>query len=155
MSYISMIFLALILMLEVTAISANDVTVNTSSVTNRSPAPDGASVHIEALQSGTTLPSKFTIKFLLEGMSIAPAGSKIENTGHHHLLIDLSDLPDLNKPLPATDHVRHFGKGQTETNLTLEEGVHTLQLLFADYMHIPHDPPLVSERITITVTADP
>ena len=155
MSYISMIFLALILMLEVTAISANDVTENTSSVTNRSPAPDGASVHIEALQSGATLPSEFNIKFLVEGMSIAPAGSKIENTGHHHLLIDLSDLPDMNKPLPATDHVRHFGKGQTETNLTLEEGVHTLQLLFADYLHIPHDPPLISERITITVTADP
>ncbi len=85
MSYIPMIFTTLMLMLEVTAVTANDLTENSSSVTSRSPSPEGASVLIETLQNGAILPSEFTIKFLLEGMSIAPAGSKIENTGHHHL----------------------------------------------------------------------
>ena len=88
----------------------------------------------------------------LEGMTIAPAGTQADNSGHHHLLVD-TDLGDLNlsAPLPATDKILHFGKGQTETTLTLPPGKHTLELLFADYQHLSFDPPLHSKKITITV----
>jgi len=85
-------------------------------------------------------------------MGIAPAGIKIENTGHHHLLIDTDAPADMSQPLPASDKVVHFGKGQTETTLTLPPGKHTLQLLLADQNHIPHNPPVISKKITITVT---
>jgi hypothetical protein len=87
-------------------------------------------------------------------MGVAAAGTNIENTGHHHLLIDIEELPDLNQPLPKSDKIRHFGDGQTEVVLTLAEGQHSLQLVFADYMHRPHDPVVVSEKITVTVSAD-
>ena len=60
-------------------------------------------------------------------------------------------LPDMTKPLPASEQVKHFGGGQTETELTLAPGVHSLQLLLGNYAHIPHDPPVLSEKITITV----
>ena len=83
-------------------------------------------------------------------MGVAPAGVNLEKTGHHHLIID-ADLPDLDKPVPADDHYRHFGGGQTEVTLELAPGQHTLQLLLGDFVHIPHDPPVKSERITITV----
>jgi hypothetical protein len=84
-------------------------------------------------------------------MGVAPAGIKFDHTGHHHLLID-SELPaDLSQPLPASEKSVHFGKGQTETTLTLAPGKHTLQLVFADMLHVPHDPAVVSKKITITV----
>ena len=84
-------------------------------------------------------------------MGIAPAGVKLENTGHHHLLLDLDEAPDFNIPLPASNKVIHFGKGQTETILKLKPGKHTLQLILGDYLHIPHDKPVISEKITIHV----
>jgi hypothetical protein len=92
------------------------------------------------------------VKFGLKGMTIAPAGTQADKTGHHHLLVD-TDLSELNlaAPLPATDKVLHFGKGQTETTLTLPAGKHTLELVFADYEHMSFDPPLHSKKITITV----
>jgi len=117
----------------------------------RSPSPPGASVGFANLSDGDVVPPVFTVKFAIKGMDIAPAGTQVENTGHHHLLIDVDELPDMNLPLPATEHIRHFGKGQTETELELPEGKHTLQLLLADYAHIPHSPPVMSEKITITV----
>jgi hypothetical protein len=85
-------------------------------------------------------------------MGVAPAGIQFDNSGHHHLLID-TDLPeDLSKPLPAVENkVVHFGKGQTETTITLAPGKHTLQLVLGDYLHIPHSPPVVSKKVTITV----
>jgi hypothetical protein len=90
--------------------------------------------------------------FGLKGMGIAPAGIKLDATGHHHLLVD-SELPaDLSQPLPATEKVLHFGKGQTETSLTLPPGKHTLQLVLADSLHVPHDPAVISKKVTITVT---
>jgi Domain of unknown function (DUF4399) len=89
--------------------------------------------------------------FGLKGMGIAPAGVKFDNTGHHHLLIDTDAPADMNAPLPATDKIVHFGKGQTETTLTLSPGKHTLQLLLADANHVPHNPPVLSKKITITV----
>jgi hypothetical protein len=119
---------------------------------DRPAAPAGAEVYFIAPRNGAVIHGPVTVKFGLKGMGIAPAGIKFDNTGHHHLLVDtdLSDLK-LDAPLPATDKVLHFGKGQTETTVTLAPGKHTLELLFADYQHIPFDPALHSQKITITV----
>ena len=84
-------------------------------------------------------------------MGVAPAGVANPRTGHHHLLINLDELPDMDKPIPADENHRHFGGGQTETTIELEPGEHTLQLLLADHLHRPHDPPVISKKITITV----
>lgn len=91
------------------------------------------------------------VKFGLKGMGVAPAGVEKANTGHHHLLIDLAELPDLTISIPADKHHVHFGGGQTQTTLTLAPGTHTLQLLLGDHLHRPHDAPVVSEKIKITV----
>jgi hypothetical protein len=118
----------------------------------RTPAPAGAEVYFISPQNGATLHGPVTVRFGLKGMGIAPAGVKFDNTGHHHLLVDMdvSELK-LDAPLPATDKILHFGKGQTETTLTLSPGKHTLELVFADYSHMSFDPPLHSQKITITV----
>ena len=112
---------------------------------------EGAKVYIISPKDGATVSSPFTVQFGLKGMGIAPAGVNTPNTGHHHLLIDVTEMPDMNAPLPNNEHIRHFGGGQTETELTLPPGRHTLQLVLGDYLHIPHDKPLVSEKVTITV----
>jgi hypothetical protein len=119
---------------------------------DRSAAPAGAEVYIISPSNGATVTGPVTVRFGLKGMGIAPAGVKFDNTGHHHLLID-TDLSQvkLDAPLPATDKILHFGKGQTETVVTLAPGKHTLELLFADYLHVPFDPTLHSKKITITV----
>ena len=109
------------------------------------------SVYFIEPANGDELTSPITIKFGLKGMGIAPAGVQKDNTGHHHLLINLSELPDMTQPLPATDQIKHFGGGQTETELSLPKGTYTLQLLLGDYAHRPHDKPIISEKITITV----
>ncbi len=114
------------------------------------PKPGIAAYLIEPVD-GQRLPRTFRVVFGLSGMGVAPAGVERENTGHHHLLIDMSELPDLDKPLPATEHIRHFGGGQTEATITLEPGTHTLQLLLGDHAHIPHQPPVISEKITVIV----
>ncbi len=146
---------SLLLMLGNTAVSANEAVDELSATgTHRSPSSEGASVSFKTLQDGDLVPPTFTAKFLVSGMGIAPAGSMIDNTGHHHLLIDVADLPDMDLPLPATDHIRHFGKGQTKAELALREGEHTLQLLFADFSHTPHEPPVMTDIITITVSVD-
>jgi len=116
---------------------------------SKSPA-DAKLYFIEPID-GVTVSETFKVKFGLSGMGVAPAGTNIENTGHHHILIDVDKLPDLTKPLPATDQIRHFGGGQTETELTLSPGEHTLQILLGNYAHVPHDKPVISEKITITV----
>jgi hypothetical protein len=118
----------------------------------RTASPPGAEVYIISPKDGATVHSPVPVQFGLKGMGVAPAGVKFENTGHHHLLID-SDAPtDAAAPLPATDKIVHFGKGQTETTLaTLTPGKHTLQLLLGDQNHIPHNPPVISRKITITV----
>ena len=114
--------------------------------------PAGAEVYFIAPHNGAKLHSPVTIKFGLKGLGIAPAGVKFDNTGHHHLLVDtdVSELK-LDAPMPATDKIVHFGKGQTETTLTLTPGKHTLQLIFADHLHQSFDPPLHSKKITVTV----
>ena len=118
---------------------------------DRTPAPPGAAVYFITPADGATVTNPVTVRFGLKGMGIAPAGIDKANTGHHHLLIDTPDLPPLDEPIPADDHHKHFGGGQTETTLDLPPGTHTLQLLLADQNHISFDPPIVSEKITITV----
>jgi hypothetical protein len=119
----------------------------------RSPSAEGAAIAFSNLSDGDVIPPEFVVRFTISGMGIAPAGAHIENTGHYHLLIDLAELPDFDRPLPANEHVLHFGKGQTQTTLDLAEGEHTLQLLLADHAHVPHDPPVMSKAITIVVAA--
>ena len=123
-----------------------------SAVADRAAAPAGAEVYFIAPQNGAKIHGPVTVKFGLKGMGVAPAGIKFDNTGHHHLLVD-TDPSELNldAPLPASDKVLHFGKGQTETVVTLTPGKHTLELLFADSMHQSFDPALHSKKITITV----
>ena len=118
----------------------------------RTASPPGAEVYIISPKDHATVHSPVHVQFGLKGMGVAPAGVKFENTGHHHLLIDTDAPADPAAPLPATDKIVHFGKGQTETTLTtLTPGKHTLQLLLADQNHIPHNPPVISKKITITV----
>ena len=117
----------------------------------RTPSPPGAEVYIISPKNGAVVHSPVLVQFGLKGMGVAPAGVKFDNTGHHHLLIDTDPPADQSAPLPATDKIVHFGKGQTETTLNLSPGKHTLQLLLADQQHIPHSPPVISKKITITV----
>ncbi|MEO0770848.1 MAG: DUF4399 domain-containing protein [Cyanobacteria bacterium J06649_4] len=118
---------------------------------NLSHADESAYSYLISPNDGQTVPSEFTVKFGLSGMGVAPAGVNKDGTGHHHLLIDVTDLPDLTQPLPATANIKHFGGGQTETTLELEPGEHTLQLLLGNYSHVPHDNPVLSDKIQITV----
>ena len=114
------------------------------------PSAEGASVYIISPVHGEVVGTRFKVTFGLSGMGVAPAGVDKEKTGHHHLLID-TDLPDLDRPIPADDQHRHFGGGQTEVMVELAPGKHTLQLLLADFAHRPHSPPVMSEQITIIV----
>jgi hypothetical protein len=114
--------------------------------------PAGAKVYIINLKDGAEVTSPFLVQFGLSGMGIAPAGVEKPNTGHHHLIIDTKMTDEQMKaPIPADDTHKHFGGGQTEAMVTLAPGKHTLQLLLADWTHIPHTPPVMSEPITITV----
>jgi hypothetical protein len=117
----------------------------------RTPSPSGAEAYIISPKDGATVTSPVTVQFGLKGMGIAPAGIKFENAGHHHLLVDTDAPADQNVPLPATDKILHYGKGQTEASVTLTPGKHTLQLVLGDQNHTPHNPPVVSKKITITV----
>jgi hypothetical protein len=116
----------------------------------KSKSADGAKVYFIEPRDGATVGPEFTVKFGLSGMGVAPAGVDVENTGHHHLLIDGASA-DMNAPIPADATHVHFGKGQTEATVKLPPGQHTLQLLLGDRNHIPHDKPVMSERITVTV----
>ena len=122
----------------------------TTAVMAQSNAPVDAQLYIISPVNGATVKNPVVVRFGLKNMGVAPAGVQAENTGHHHLLIDTS-LPPLDQPIPADSYHQHFGKGQTETELTLTPGKHTLQLLLGDFIHMPHHPPVISEQITITV----
>ena len=113
------------------------------------PSPKDAKVYIVSPKDGDTVTSPVKVIFGLTGMGVAPAGVDKKNTGHHHLLIDGEKLPDMNKPMGK--NVKHFGGGQTETMLDLKPGKHTLQLILGDKGHKPHQPPVISEKISITV----
>ena len=112
--------------------------------------PPGASVYFVDIKDGQTVQTKFTVHFGLKGMGVAPAGSDKENSGHHHLLID-TELPPLDHAIPSDFNHLHFGAGQTEADVTLPPGDHTLQLLLGDKNHIPNSTPLFSDRIHIHV----
>ncbi len=116
----------------------------------RTPSPAGAKVFFIEPADGATVTNPVTVRFGIEGMEVAPAGTDKPNTGHHHVLIDAA-LEDYDVPIPADDSHKHFGKGQTETQLELAPGEHTLQLILGDQNHIPHDPVVESESITVTV----
>jgi hypothetical protein len=118
---------------------------------DRTASPAGAEVYFITPTDGAKIHGPVRVKFGLRGMGVAPAGVKFDNTGHHHLLVDTAVPDDLSLPLPSTQKILHFGKGETETLLNLPPGTHTLQLVFADRNHIPHDPAVVSKQITITV----
>lgn len=109
-----------------------------------------SSIYIIEPANGAEVSSPVTVKFGLKGMGVAPAGVEKANTGHHHMIID-AELPDLSKPIPKDEHHKHFGGGQTETEITLAPGKHSIQLLLGDHSHTAHKKPVVSEKITITV----
>jgi hypothetical protein len=123
-----------------------------AAVADQLPAPADAAVYIIKPAAGARVKSPVTVVFGLTGMGIAPAGVKVDNTGHFHLLIDTAMPADATAPLPATDGIRHYGKGQTEAKIELPPGKHTLQLVLADYTHTPFTPNVISKQITITVT---
>jgi hypothetical protein len=114
------------------------------------PSPAGAAEYFIGLKDGDTLPTKATLHFGLRGMGVAPAGSDRANSGHHHLIVD-APTPALNTEIPNDFQHLHFGAGQTETEITLTPGEHTLQLVFGDKNHVPHSPPVMSDRIKVKV----
>ncbi len=117
----------------------------------RTAAVPGARVYILEPRDGATVKGPVKVVMGLSGMGVAPAGADFPETGHHHILVDVDKLPPFDAPIPVDDNHRHFGKGQTEAVLELPPGRHTLQLLLGDRNHIPHNPPVMSQRITITV----
>lgn len=117
----------------------------------KSDSPEGASVYIISPANGEVVSNPVTIKFGLKGMGVAPAGIEFPNSGHHHLLINVDQLASLDQPIPSDDQHRHFGLGQTEVTLELPEGTHSLQLVLGDKLHIPHNPPVMSKKIMVTV----
>ena len=119
-------------------------------VSAKTPSSEGAELYFVSPKNGEFVTSPVTVRFGLKGMGVAPAGVEKAKTGHHHLIIN-ADLPPMNLPIPKDDQHKHFGGGQTETVIELTPGKHTLQLLLGDHNHLPHDPPLKSERITIYV----
>jgi hypothetical protein len=131
---------------------AHSITIVPSGLISAAALADGhnaAKAYIVSPSNGETVSTTFKVIFGLKGMGVSPAGVEKENTGHHHLLIDMESLPPLDQPLGA--EVKHFGGGQTETTLTLPPGQHTLQLILGDHLHTPHNPPVVSDPITIEV----
>ena len=119
-------------------------------IDNLTPSPESAAVYIISPKDGATVTSPVHIVFGLRNMGVAPAGVERENTGHHHLLIDHT-IPITSEPMSNEAGLLHFGGGQTETMIELAPGNHYLQLILGDQHHIPHSPPVISDRITITV----
>ena len=110
-----------------------------------------AKVYFINLEDGDRLQSPFLVQFGLSGKGIAPAGIDVQNTGHHHLLINV-DAIDYYSPIPSSSQHLHFGLGQTETELNLPAGKYQLQLILGDKYHVPHQPPVISNKIQVTVT---
>ena len=115
------------------------------------PAPKGAEVSIVSPKDGATIPQTVVVKFAVENIALAPAGDTTKNTGHHHVLIDVDKLPAAGTPIPKDANHLHFGGAQTQAEITLTPGKHTLQLELGDSNHIPFEPPIVSEKITVNV----
>ncbi|MGI9480209.1 MAG: DUF4399 domain-containing protein [Hyphomicrobiaceae bacterium] len=140
------------------AAAAAVITASMPALAGETPAPKGAKVYFINLKDGATVSNPVRVRFGLSGMGVAPAGTEKKNTGHHHLFINRPPLgkgPDgadeFDANIPADDNHVHFGGGQTETTVTLKPGKNTLQLVLGDQNHIPHNPPVTSEVITVTV----
>ena len=114
-------------------------------------ADNNESIYIISPKNGDEVTNPVRVVFGLKDMGVAPAGTNKKNTGHHHLLINLDELPDLKLPLPSNENLVHFGLGQTETDIKLKKGINTLQLILGNHMHVPHQPPLISKKINIIV----
>jgi hypothetical protein len=119
--------------------------------TAATPAPKGAQASIVSPADGATVPQTVVVKFAVENIALAPAGDLTKNTGHHHLLIDVDKLPAAGVPIPNDANHLHFGKAQTQAEIKLTPGKHTLQLELGDSGHMPFDPPIVSKKITVNV----
>lgn len=143
--------LPLLLLLAVPAWAADTpASSTTSAAPARSKAPAGASAYFIAPHDGEVITGPVTVVMGLKGMGIAPAGVDKPDTGHFHLIVD-AELPPADRPIPKDEQHLHFGGGQTQTVLNLKPGKHTLQILLGDYAHLSFDPPVASEKITITV----
>ena len=144
-------------MLRTSLLAATYISVAMLSVVSQAESPlsstiaDDAQVWIVSPKDQAQVSSPVTIVFGSSNLNIAPAGNNQPNSGHHHLLVDMEELPALDMPLPASDQVIHFGKGQTETTIELSSGSHSLQLVLGNYAHVPHSRPVMSEKITILV----
>lgn len=121
-----------------------------SAMAGTTPAPPNAYAYIGYPNDGQVVPANkpFRVWFGLRFMGVAPKGIKYPNTGHHHLLID-TDLPPMDQEIASDRNHLHFGAGETETMIELPPGKHTLQLLLGDDMHVPHNPPVYSKKITV------
>lgn len=142
----------------ITPALAAALAIGTATFAQESPAPEGARVFFVAPQDGATVSSPVTIEMGIEGMEIVPAGTEAVHSGHHHIFLNRAPFgqgefgdEELEVAIPADDNHIHFGDGSTSTALEIAPGEHTLQLVLGDHGHIPHDPPVVSEVITITV----
>lgn len=140
----------LLLALALTGMTASAFAADTPALPTTK-APAGAEVYIVSPKDGAVVGQDVTVVFGLKGMGVAPAGVKKEGTGHHHLLVDVKDLPAAGQPIPKDEQHLHFGNGQTETTVKLAPGKHTLQLELGDENHVPFDPAIVSKTVTITV----
>jgi hypothetical protein len=134
-----------------TSIALAALIIGGAAVAGESPAPKNAYLYIGWPNDGEVVrKNNFRVWFGLRNMGVAPAGTEKPMTGHHHLIVD-APLPPMDEEIPADKNHLHFGKGQTETRITLPSGTHTLQLLLGDLDHLPHNPPMVSQKKTITV----
>ena len=139
-------------------VAALAILLSSQAFAGETPSPEGAKVYFINLSDGDSVEAPFVVNFGLSGMGVAPAGTEKENTGHHHIFINRPPLGEgaedaelMENGVPTDDNHRHFGGGQTEVTLDLPAGTHTLQLVLGDEFHVPHNPPVVSEVITITV----
>ena len=136
--------------LKTLLLSSASILLVSNVVFSSTPSPNGAKAYIISPADGATVSSPVKVQFGLSAMGVAPAGVDKAKTGHHHLLID-TDTPALDKPIPKDANHKHFGGGQTEVMLDLNPGKHTIQLLLGDKGHVPHNPEVMSQKITITV----
>ena len=150
MSIINTIATAAIILITSSILSAEESKQPAPKAEPKMASPKSAKAYIIFPKDGKTVKKKFLVRFGLKKMGIAPAGIKFPNTGHHHLIIDGAKF-DMTLPLPMSETLKHFGAGQTEAILELKSGKHTLKLVFADHLHRLHEPPVISEEITITV----
>ena len=133
------------------ALSAVLICLTSAAHAQGKPAPKDALLYFVWPQNGTTIKGGFWCRFGLRNMGVTHAGDDFQNTGHHHLLIDVSEALDPNEPIPQDKSHLHFGSGQTETRIELAPGKHTLQLVLGDAKHYPFSPPIVSDKISVRI----